>query len=227
MLLPRFKLKDIRSAVRLRLDDDGIEDATIDMCANEAQYELLSDKKIRFMEATEPIALAEGEYSIEMPKLVREIYRVSVTDDATNKITPITDNESDADSFWDNFPSYETAPAKAPSEWTIDGDYILFSAPADKDYTVTIKYLRYPSTMVRENDYCEMPLYDKELMILSTMRRIMRMNEDYEEGDEEQKKIDRLFRIFLANNAKGSGSSKVKVIKSNRRRSRQGYWSSF
>ena len=67
MAFVKFTLGDIRTSVRRKLDDSTFDAATIDEAANDFQFELFNDNRIRFMEETANLAIGSGVTSKDLP----------------------------------------------------------------------------------------------------------------------------------------------------------------
>jgi len=83
MAFQKFTLGDIRASVKRKLDDSGFADATIDEAANDFQFELFNDNRIRFMEESEVLTVGPAEYSKPLPGDFMNLINMIVLDDAS------------------------------------------------------------------------------------------------------------------------------------------------
>lgn len=216
MSFVKFTLGDIRASVKRKLDDPSFDDAIIDEAANDFQFELFNDNRIRFMEQSTNVSiLSTASESDDLPNDFMNLIRATVLYSPTQPMN-ITDYERDYDNFMEQYGNYTTAPAGKPLDWTFFGEKMRFSRPSDATYTINIDYMRSPALMSSAGDFCELPINCRELMTLGTLERIMRVNEDYNESDAELNRLSGLRVAFVRNYGRGSGTLKPRVIKSGR-----------
>jgi hypothetical protein len=221
MSFVKFTLGDIRTSVRRKLDDLTFDGDTIDEAANDFQFELFNDNRIRFMEASGTVTIALGSAtSTDMPANFMNLIRADILYGAGQN-QDITDYELDYKIFMQKFATYLTQPHGMPLQWTFFGDHMRFSRPSDNSYTINFDYMRSPALMVDAGDECELPINCRELMTLGTLERIMRVNEDYNESDFEFDRLKPLRTAFVRNYGRGSTSLKPMIIRSGRNRSRR------
>lgn len=214
-MFQKFKLSDIRAAVRRKLDDPDFSTDDIDAAANDYQNYLLTNNKFRFMEKSETLSVGDGDYELEMPKDYMSLINMTVLDTATSSRV-ITKDYLDYSEFMAGFANYATATSSKLSKWTDFANGIRFSAPADASYDIIVDYYRVPKTMTLATDNCEFPITHRELMVLGTLYRVMRINEDYEESSAELRHLEKLEQAFIKNYGRGSFKTGARVIKTNR-----------
>lgn len=211
----KFTLGDIRASVRRKLDDLGFDTSTIDEAANDFQFELFNNNRIRFMEKAGVLAFSTNDVTKPMPADFQTLINLTVFDTAS---TPrdITKSLMDYDTFMRSYPNYTTALAQKIYNYTFFGEDIRLSARSNGNYTVNIDYLRSPLLMVAASDTCELPINFREMMTLGTLERVMRVNEDYNESDEEVRRLQSLRNSFVKVYGRGGIKVGPQVIKSNR-----------
>ncbi len=222
MSFVKFTLGDIRSAVNTKLDDE-ISNTLIDQAANDFQFELFNDHRIRFMEAHEDLDVGEGDTEVGLPNDFMNLINMIVLDDETTFRNITKKGYLDYDSFMELFPNYSVATSSKIYRWTFYGEGIRFQSPSDADYIIPIDYLRSPKLMVAATDKCELPINCRELMTLGTLERIMRANEDYPEAREELKHLTGLKTAFVRNYGRGGAKIGPQIIRTNRGRINGGY----
>jgi hypothetical protein len=224
MSFVKFTLGDIRSSVRRKLDDLSFDAATIDEAANDFQFELFNDNRIRFMEASEPLSIGAGDTFVALPDDFMNLINLTVLDSATQFRDITKTGYIDYDAFMQRFANYTTAPTSKIFNYTFFGEGLRFSARTNGAYTANVDYTRSPALMVNAGDFCELPINARELMTLGTLERVMRINEDYNESDFEYTRLRGLRTAFIKNYARGGEKVGPQVIKPNRgARSRRGY----
>lgn len=214
----KFTLGDIRTSVRSKLGDTSYDLSTIDEQANNFQFELFNDNRIRFMEKSATLTLTSGQTSPDsFPSDFMTMMALIVYDSLT-QYRNITKYGMNYDEFMQNYPMYAIAPAQAPHEWAPFSDSIIFSAPFAATYSALLHYLRTPVIMTTDTSECELPINYKEMMVLGTVEKIMRIDEDYDESDFEKGRLDELRTSFIRNYGRGSFKTGPNVIKQGRGR---------
>lgn len=218
MAFVKFTLNDIRTSVKRKLDDQSFDTATIDEAANDFQFELFNDHRIRFMEQATNLATVINATSVNLPVDFMNLIRMTVLDSATvfRNLTRVGFLEYE--SFMELFPNYTVLAPQKVFSWTFFGEGIRFSAPLLAAYTISIDYLRSPVLMVNASDTCELPINCRELMTLGALQRVMRVNEDYNESDAEWQHLQRLKTSFIRNYGRGGAKVGPQVIGRGRRR---------
>jgi len=221
MSFVKFTLGDIRNSVKRKLDDPSFDDAIIDEAANDFQFELFNDNRIRFMEQNTAITIGSGAAeSADLPSDFMNLIRATMIYSGTEFVN-ITKNEMDYDGFMDKYANYSVASAGRPLEWTFFGERLRFAAPSSGTFSINIDYMRSPVLMVNATDQCELPINCRELMTLGTLQRIMRINEDYNESDAELNHLQGLRTAFVKNYGRGGAKVGPRIITTGRRRRQQ------
>lgn len=216
MAFVTFQLGDIRTAVRTKLDDDQFSSASIDQAANDFQFELFNNNRIRFMEQSATLAIGAGVTSKVLPTDFMNLINFTVLDTATFFRDITKEGYYDYDSFMESFPNYTVLPASKIYYWTFFGEGLRFGAPTLAAYNAHIDYTRSPVLMVNATDPCELPINCRELMTLGTLQRVMRINEDYTESAQEKAELTALKTAFIKNYARGGAKVGPQIIKTNR-----------
>lgn len=224
MTFVKFQLGDIRAAVRDKLDDTNFPADSIDRAANDFQFELFNDNRIRFMEEHVVLTPGNGDTSVDLSSDFMNLINMTVLDSAT-QFRDITKNGYlDYVTFMEQFANYTVAPASKIYTWTFYGEGLRFGAPTDGSYNVNVDYLRSPVLMVAAADECELPINCRELMTLGTLQRVMRINEDYNESAAEKAELTGLRTAFIRNYGRGGGKVGPQVARSNRNGRGRGQW---
>lgn len=218
----KFTLGDIRTSVRRKLDDSTFDAATIDEAANDFQFELFNDNRIRFMEKNETLAIGSGVSFKDLPADFMNLINFIVLDDASTFRNITKTGYLNYDDFMELHPNFSVATASKIYDWTFFGEGIRFQSATDAAYNANIDYTRSPALMVDAADECELPINARELMTLGTLERIMRVNEDYNESDAELDRLQGLRTAFIKNYGRGGEKVGPQIIKTNRSR-RGGY----
>jgi hypothetical protein len=216
MAFTKFTLGDIRTSVGRKLDDSSFDVATIDEAANDFQFEIFNDNRIRFMEKPAVLAVSQGAYSKDLPSDFMNLINLTVLDSPT-KFRDITKTGFHTyDDFMKSFANYTVASQSRIFDFTFFGEGLRFSAPSNGAYNINIDYTRSPAIMSAASDTCELPISARELMTLGTLERIMRVNEDFNEADFESDRLASLRTAFIKNYARGNEMVGAKVIATGR-----------
>lgn len=218
MAFVKFTLGDIRTSVRRKLDDLQFDTATIDEAANDFQFELFNDNRIRFMEENAVLAVGSGVTFKALPDDFMNMINLTILDSASQFRDITKTGYLNYDDFMRRFPNYSVAPLSKIFTYTFFGEGLRFSARTDGAYNANLDYTRSPVLMVAAGDFCELPISSRELMTLGTLERIMRVNEDYNESDFELNRLSSLRTAFIKNYARGGERVGPQVMKTNRGR---------
>ncbi len=216
MAFAKFTLGDIRASVRRKLDDLNFDTATIDEAANDFQFELFNDNRIRFMETNAVLAIGSGVTLKALPTDFMSLINLTVLDSASQFRDITKTGFMDYDSFMANYPNFSVATAGKIYTYTFFGEGLRFSASTDAAYNANLDYLRSPTLMEDASDECELPINTRELATLGTLERVMRINEDYNEADFEWTRLQSLRTAFIKNYARGGEKVGPQVIKTGR-----------
>lgn len=223
MSFVKFTLGDIRTAVRRKLDDTTFDTATIDEAANDFQFELFNDNRIRFMEKNASLSITTNATSVSLPSDFMNLINFIVFDDSSTPRNITKTGYLNYDEFMERYANYLVASTSKVYDWTFFGEGIRFQAPSDGNYTSYIDYIRSPAVMSEADDECELPINARELMTLGTLERVMRVNEDFNEADFEMSRLESLRTAFVRNYGRGGERVGPQIIKTNRNRVTGGY----
>ena len=214
MSFTKFTLANIRASVGRKLDDPSFDVATIDEAANDFQFELFNDNRIRFMEKNVQLEVLANATSKDLPTDFMTLINLIVAGRNITKTGYIS-----YDDFMQNNPSYATVSPQSINEWTFFGEGIRFAGPVDVSSTLSVDYMRSPAVMTLATDTCELPINCRELMTLGTLVRVMEINEDFNEANDQRDKLDSLRTAFIRNYGRGWEKTGGVVIKTNRGKS--------
>jgi len=223
MAFEKFTLSDIRTAVKDKLDDSGFPDTTIDRAANDFQFELFNDNRIRFMEQNETLSVAANSSQKDLPEDFMNLINLIVLDNVSTYRNITKTGFIEYDEFMSRYANFSVATTAKIRDWTFFGEGLRFQSRTDAIYNITLDYLRSPVLMVAATDECELPINNRELMTIGTLERVMRVNEDYPEADAELNRLQGLRTAFIKNYGRGGFKVGPQVVKTNRGRRSGGY----
>lgn len=213
----KFTLGDIRTSVRRKLGDDSYDEATIDEAANDFQFELFNDNRIRFMEASETLTVNSGDTEVDLPEDFLTMLNFIVYDSAT-QYRNITRQGMDYDEFMRNNPMFAVANPQRVNDWTFFSGGVRLATPSNAEYTMLLDYLRVPEVMVSASDECEVPINYKEMMNLGTLEKVLAIDEELDTSDFFLERLQPLRTSFIRNYGRGSGKVGPQRIRTNRGR---------
>lgn len=210
---------DIVKSVRGLLDDDEFDADLITQAANWFVYELFNDTRTRLMESSDTVTGLAGSSTADYPSDLLTIIGIYVT--APRKFQ--LNRPMEYQTFMNSYSDFATATSREASSWIPYGNQMRFSAPLNANHTFQVDYLRIPVPMEDDQDECEVPDNYSELVAKGTLARIMEINEDYAEAEQERDNLSPLVTTFKRNEGRGGGKvGPASVMRTNRGRGRSG-----
>jgi len=206
-------LSDIKTSVQGLLTDDQYDETLITEAANWVVYDLFASYRLRMAETSDTLSALAGATTLDMPAdlLTRiEFYATAP------QVLEMQRHYVQYEDFMANYADFATATAHRLREWTDFGKAIRFSAALDVNHSFQIDYLRMPSTMEDDSDACEIPRIYSELVSKSTLARIMEINEDYAEAQQERDNYAPLLTTFIRNEGRSGGKTGPTIVRTNR-----------
>lgn len=183
--MEEYNLAGIRQQVLVdRLDDDEFDPGIVDRAINNAQKDIFNSYGLTFMEKIFSGTVPAGTTMFKMPDDVipnkiqsqiisgtgvqsRNIKDRYIPFRDFNRIYPIpTDNQ--AGPIW---------------RWSMYSGNMLLPQPTDREYTLTLYYLKKPVYMTEDTSIPEIPEEFSELLVIGAYIRILRRNEDNDLAD--------------------------------------------
>lgn len=171
-----YNLASLRQRVQVdKLDDEEFDPDIVDRFINDTQREIFNQFELPFQEKIFQGAIPAGSTMFQLPSdlaLVQYWSMVGVSNFSQGKVA------------WRDFvygnPDVQNTTPGAPSQWTNYAGNILLDRPTDKDYTLTLFYVRKPRRLQENSDVPEIPEEFSELLVLGAYRRILERNEDFD-----------------------------------------------
>lgn len=212
-----FTLADIRTSVRRKLGDTSYDADTIDEAANDFQFEIFNDNRIRYMEESVDLSIGSGDTTVDFPEDFMNLLNFIVFDSA-GAYHNITKNMMNYDDFMANYPDFKVVTARRIMEWTPYGEGARFSAPTDAAYTALLDYLRSPVIMENPADECEIPRNYKEMMVLGTLEKVLAIDEELDSADFSLERLAPMRTSFIRNYGRGGMKVGAQQMRQNRGR---------
>lgn len=177
-------LEYMRQLVRNRLDDEDFEEEFLDSALNQAQWKILGKRKLTFLEKSDTKTLLTGTNQVSYPANMKELIGVRVSAPGIQTYN-ITENFVDYATFQEN--NFNTVGASSvPIQWTTFDNHMIFSVNADKDYTITIDYIKQsPRVDGITTLHFDIPEEFEELLMMGAYMRIAKREDDYDVKSQE------------------------------------------
>lgn len=173
-------LAGIRQRVLIdKLDDEEFDPGVVDRFINDTQRDIFNQYELSFQEKIFSGTIPAGSTMFKFPTDVAQIQSQVITGPDGSQ-SNIAKNYL---GFRDFFTAYPTPAGNKPGgigAWTLYANNMLTSTPTDKEYTMTIFYIKKPQTLVLGTDVPEIPEEFSELLVLGALERVQKRNEDYD-----------------------------------------------
>nr|DAX93558.1 MAG TPA: head to tail adaptor [Caudoviricetes sp.] len=171
-----YNLASLRKRVLVdKLDDDEFEPQIIDNFINDTQRDIFNQFELPFQEKMFQGTIPAGSIMFKLPADVAQLQSQSMLG-----VRGWQNQQMDWRSFIQAYPDAANEEPAEPGAWTLYGGNILLSAPTDKDYTMTIYYIKRPAKLLEDTDVPEIPEEFSELLVLGAFKRVLERNEDYD-----------------------------------------------
>jgi hypothetical protein len=202
--------------VRRLLDDTEFDEDTITDALNWFVYELANNNHLRIFEASDEISASQADTEIEFPDDMMTLIK-----DGFYSTVPMVWDMSKGyvgyGEFMQNYANFASVSQQRANVWTDFNNMARFAAPLNADHTFQVDYLREPIAMEEDEDECEIPDRYQELVSKGALARVMEINEDYSEAQQERDNLAPLQTTFIRNESRGGFKTGPNVIQSNRR----------
>lgn len=174
-----YNLASLRNRVMVdKLDDDEYDPGIIDRFINDTQRDIFNQFELPFQEKIFQGTIPAGATMFQLPSDVAQIQSQSLVG-----VKNFANRKVDFRSFFQAYPDAANETPSEPGRWTQYAGNILLNAPTDKQYTMTLFYIRKPKTLAQNQDVPEMPEEFSELLVLGAYRRVLERNEEQEQAN--------------------------------------------
>lgn len=201
------------AAVRGLLVDVDYDETLIAQALNWFVYELANNNRLRIFEASDTLSPAINATTQDFPSDMITLISMYLTSPQVYDMGP---NYVEYGSFMRSYANFATATAAQAYAWTDFGNAIRFSAPLLTASTLQVDYIREPVPMEDDGDECEIPDRYSELVSKGALARIMEINEDYAEAQQERDNYAPLMTTFIRNEGRGQIKTGPSIMRTNR-----------
>lgn len=189
-----YNLAGLRQRVRVdKLDDEEFDPNVIDNFLNDTQRDIFNEYELPFQEKIFRGTIPGGSTMFQMPQDLAQLQSQSMTD-----VPGFSNYKMKWRDFFQAYPDNTNGDPGAPSSWTLYAGNMIFNAPTDQDYTLTIYYIRKPVLLDEDTDVPELPEEFSELLVLGAYIRVLKRNEDFDQAAYVQPDYDRLLDLLVA-----------------------------
>ena len=188
-----YNLGELISDVHKRAKDTSLDTDMLTDFIQETQNQVLGRSRFPFMEESDTDTLTLGSNDLILDNEIDVILSLHLTDVNDNPWTPQYVGYAD---FFERYDP-ETSQAAHPTWYTIYGNTLVFQAPADANYGVSLRYLRTPSVLSLDTDEPDIPERYKELLIRGAMARVEEYRGNYDIAALHERKVEELTEDML------------------------------
>ena len=183
-----YNLVGIRERVlNDKLDDEDFDPSMVDRFINDAQRDIFNQFELPFQEKIFQGIVPSGSIMFELPTDLAVVQSQTMSG-----VRNFSNMKTGFRALFASYPDVAANSPAAPGYWAQYAGNILLSAPTDKDYTLTIYYIKKPVTLQSDTDVPDVPYEFEELLILGAYIRLLKRNEDFDLAREEEKEYTRI-----------------------------------
>ncbi len=209
-------LQTVRQQVRSKLDDMEFDGNKVDMAINWFIFEILNNNRIRFMEDDVNVPITQGDIDALLPPEIQTATGILAVIPGTQPYS-IFKHRFEHGDFMEKFADFSVATPTNVREFCFYGNKIRFAAPVLTGGNLFIEFVKRPTLAVADTDVLLIPDNYNELVVKGAVARVMEMNEDYAEADQERQTLEPLVTAFIRNEGRGSQHTGPTIMRSNRR----------
>lgn len=173
-----YTLQAIVSRVQTdKLDDDEFDTGIINRYINDTQRDIFNQFELPFQEKIFAGTVPSSSAMFSLPADLALLQSVSMADVPGFSATRMKWKD-----FFEKYPDNTSAEPGIPSAWTLYAGNIIFDKPTDKDYVLTLFYIRKPITLTVGTQVPEIPQEFEELLVLGAYIRCLKFNEDNDQA---------------------------------------------
>lgn len=174
------------AGLRNRVLDDKLGDTSFDPdivnnFINDTIREIALTFEVPALETLFTGSLPSGGYLFTLPDAYQQVQSLVLSGPNLNP-RDISFNYVTAREFNRSYPSPTYRGVGVPYAWTVYGGKLMFDRPTDQTYTLTMFYLRVPTTLASDSAVPELPADFEEAIVTGTHIRILERNEDFDQA---------------------------------------------
>lgn len=171
-----YNLAGLRQRVVVdKLDDEEFNPGIVNRFLNDTLREIYNQFTLPFQEKIFQGTIPAGSTMFQLPSDLALMQSQTVAG-----VNNFHGMKTDWRTFLRVNPDTANATASAPSQWALYAGNILLNAPTDKEYVMTMYYIKRPETLLEDADVPDLPEEFSELLVLGAFMRIQKRNEDFD-----------------------------------------------
>lgn len=177
-----------QTLVRNRLDDQSYEASKLLQFLNDANREITTAQRWRFMEGVFLGNITIGTNSYALPAGFQAAINFTLTDpDANARFVSYMPYEI----YDQKYPDPTALGSATPTLWTFYANSLIIGPGLpDKAYTMQLRYIKSPVTLVNTTDLLDVPDDFSEIVVLSAYRRALMTNDNFDQAQIIQQEVD-------------------------------------
>lgn len=208
-----YNLVGLVERVRIdKLDDDEFDAGIISRFLNDAQRDIFNQFELPFQEKIFRGTIPAGSTMFKLPSDVAQVQTYSL-----GGVAGFSGMKMPFREFFQAYPDAGTGKPATPGRWTKYAGNILLAQPTDKDYTMTLFYIRKPKMMSLNTDVPEIPEEFSEMLVLGAYIRVLKRNEDFELAREVALEYDRQLLQLVNRYGQRDTAGPIKIQNQQRR----------
>jgi hypothetical protein len=174
-----YTLAGLRNRVLVdKLDDDEFDPQVVDNFLNDTLRDIYNQYELPFQEKIFVGTVPAGVTMFKLPDDVAIMQNQTVLG-----VQGFTKRQMKFRDFFRLHNDPDNAPSSQPLDWTLYAGNVLFSAPTDQDYQMTIFYIKKPKVLSVDADVPEFPEEFSETLLLGAYKRVLERNEDFDQAN--------------------------------------------
>lgn len=185
-----YQLSNLISEVQRKAKDPSFSSALITDYLNDTQDDVLAGKVWPFQDAALTGTLGTGSHTYDADDDFQSLLGLSLTDptnDATARPDYIPHRQ-----FFDRNAAPDSATAGEPSEFTVFAGQVVFDRPADKSYTLNLRYLMRPTKLENAADVPTIPEEFKQVLVRGALAGVEEYRDNYDIAAVHRRKLEDL-----------------------------------
>lgn len=207
-----YNLAGLRQRVRIdKLDDEEFDPQVIDNFINDTQRDIFNQFELPFQEKIFQGTIPAGSTMFQLPADLAQLQSQSLS-----SVPGFSGTKKKWRDFFELYPDNVNETPAAPSAWTLYARNVVFNAPTDQDYTLTMFYIRKPVLLTQDTSVPEIPEEFAELIVLGAYIRVLKRNEDFDQADYVQGEYDRQLDLLVSRYGFREADGAIKMKSSQR-----------
>lgn len=207
-----YNLAGLRQRVRIdKLDDEEFESSIIDNFINDTQRDIFNQFELPFQEKIFQGTIPQGSTMFQLPADLAQLQSQTMA-----SVPGFSDTKKKWRDFFALYPDNANETPAAPSAWTLYARNMIFNAPTDAEYTLTMFYIRKPVLLSQDSSIPEIPEEFAELLVLGAYIRVLKRNEDFDQADYVQVEYDRQLDLLVSRYGFREADGAIKMKSSQR-----------